>query len=101
MGKSKIDKAVIRKYFWNEHSKAINWRHKIYKDFDKKLCKVYPGKAISIDKKAIVLTPLGKTILKKDFVADIKVGDFVTVHYDYVVEKITNAEFRKLWNKYK
>ena len=101
MKKNKIDKAVIRKYFWSEHAKAIEWRHNIYKDFDKKLCRVYPGRVTSIGEKAIVLTPIGKRELRTDFVSDLMKNDLVTVHYDYIVEKITKKEFNSLWNKYK
>lgn len=101
MGKKMIDRAVIRKYFWYEHSRAIEWRHSIYKDFDKKLCKVYPGKVIKAGKKAIVKTPIGKRKLKKDFMPDLMKNDLVTVHYDYIIEKISESEFKRFWNKYK
>lgn len=101
MKKKKIDKAVIRKYFWDEHSSAIEWRHKIYKDFDKKLCKVYPGKIIKAGKSAVVKTPIGKRKLRSDFVPGLRINDLVTVHYDYIIEKLTKGEFKRLWNKYK
>jgi len=103
MRKKGIDKSVIRKYFWNEHSRAINWRHKIYKDFDPQLCKVYPGRVIKMKKagKVLVLTPIGKRRLRKEFIPDLAINDLVTVHYNYCIEKINGNEFRVLWNKYK
>ncbi len=103
MRKKGIDKSVIRKYFWSEHSRAISWRHKIYKDFDTQLCKVYPGRVIKMEKagKVLVLTPIGNRRLRKEFIPDLAINDLVTVHYNYCIEKITHNVFKSLWNKYK
>lgn len=102
MKKKRIDKKLIRKYFWHEHKKAIDWRYNFYKDFNPVFCKVYPGKVIIKKRKtAVVLTPIGKLKLKTDFIPGLLVNDLVTVHYDYIVEKITNRQFKSLWNKYK
>ena len=100
--KKRIDKAVVRKYFWHEHTKAIEWRYSVYKDFSPVVCKVYPGRIISKGKNtAVVLTPIGKRKLRTDFVSGLTKSDLVTVHYSYIIEKINKREFKSLWNKYK
>jgi hydrogenase expression/formation protein HypC len=96
MKKSAIDKEVIRRYFLVEHARIVDLRHKVKKDFDPILCKTYIGKVIEVEKNnAKVETAIGKLKCRTDFVPDIKIGDRVVVHYNFIVEK-TNEDIEKL-----
>ncbi|MBN2330562.1 MAG: hypothetical protein JXC85_01995 [Candidatus Aenigmarchaeota archaeon] len=97
MGKSEIDGEVIRRYFMLEHEKAIRWRKLVRPDIDVKQCMVYPGKVLRIDfEKALVQTPLGEAMLRNDFNPDLRRGDVVSTHYDFVSEKIKRSHARKM-----
>ena len=87
--KKKIDVETIHEYFWFRHFQAIEQRNMIYKDIPVQRCIVWPG----IVKKETVKTPLGEKKYKKDFVPDANPGDCVVVHYDYIVEKITQKQY--------
>ncbi|MEM7816890.1 MAG: hypothetical protein QXZ20_03180 [Candidatus Aenigmatarchaeota archaeon] len=90
-----MDEEVIRKYFWFEHDKVVDI-------LGSKLdCKVFPGKIEKIEGEgAVVITPIGKRIYSLEFARGIKEKDFVTLHYNYVVEKISKKDAKMLW-KYK
>jgi hydrogenase maturation factor len=97
MGKPEIDDEVIRRYFMLEHEKAIRWRKLVKPDIDVKDCMVYPGKVLKIDfDKALVQTPLGEAMLKRDFSPDLRKGDWVSTHYDFIAEKIKSGHARKM-----
>jgi hypothetical protein len=88
-GKEQINRNVTHRYFWKEHAKAIKWRAKIYPDVVAEQCRIYRGRVLSVGERAIVLSSQGKKSFRKEFVPDLKKGDFVVTHYNYVVEKIT------------
>ena len=88
-GKKSIDSGLVRKYFWKEHKKCIEWRMKIYPDVVPEMCMVVAGRVISSGKNAIVRTSLGNKTVRTDFCPGLKPDDLVAVHYDYAVEKLT------------
>jgi hydrogenase maturation factor len=89
MGKDTIDAEVIRRYFLMEHSEVVDERYGLMGDFDPVACKTYPGKVISTDGGfAVVETRLGSMRYKTVLARDTKEGDLVSVHYDFVIEKI-------------
>ncbi len=97
MGKKAIDDEVIRKYFLIEHEKALLWRKQIKPDINIKDCRVYPGRVIKIySGKALVKTPMGEVMLRTDFVKNLKPRDWVTKHYDYVIEKIKTSYLNRM-----
>ena len=96
LGKSGIDSGVIRNYFWYEHKKAVEWRREAYPDLDTEECMVIPGKVISTDP-IRVETPSGIKTFRKHFLNKVKNGDYVTLHYDFIVEKIGKGDFDRLW----
>ena len=98
LGKPKIDNEVIREYFWVVHDRIAKMRYKEMHDFKLDECIVYPGEVLTNgNKKALVRTPIKMRYYKNDFVPDLKREDNVTVHYDYVVEKISEQDAKKLW----
>jgi len=89
MGKGEIDDEVIRRYFLVEHENAIRWRQKVRPELKLEDCLVYPGRVLRIDSENILVkTPLGERMLRNDFAEGIKVNDLVSVHYDYIAEKL-------------
>lgn len=96
-GRKEIDSGVIRDYFWNEHDYMVDKRFKEMGDFDPEECRVYPGRVLKVGNKAEVLTPKGTSSYRKDFVPDIKKGEFVVTHYDFIVEKISKEVSKLLW----
>ena len=95
MGKNEIDDEVIRKYFWLEHEKAIKWRMKIHKDIDVKSCLCYLARIVKSGKSIMAKTSSCIVKVKNDFVPEIKNGDLAVIHYDYIVEKISDEDFKK------
>jgi len=93
MGRKEVDKEVIRKYFWFEHMDCINERVKTYPDVVPEKCLVLPAKVLE---KGLVKTPIDERKVRTDFVPDVKPGDWVTVHYSYIVEKITEKQAEQL-----
>ena len=51
---------------------------------------------LSIDEKAKVETPLGILDARLDFIPEAKVGDYITVHYDFGCEVITKEKAEEL-----
>ena len=49
MGKSEIDSEVIREYFLMEHSKVVDDRFRIMRDFDPVTCRIYAGNVMAIE----------------------------------------------------
>jgi hypothetical protein len=97
MGKESIDDEVIRQYFIMEHSKVVDDRFSLMKDFNPVDCKTYTGKVIGLENgEAIVSTVLGKRSYKTIFAKNVKENDDVVVHYDYVIEKISSRTAKKV-----
>jgi hydrogenase maturation factor len=98
MDKEKIDEEVIHKYFWEKHASAVSERSKTHKDIPVQKCFVLPGKVIS---KGLVDTPLGKRELDFSFLNNPKIGDYITLHYDYACEMIDEKTADRLWKIFK
>ena len=88
LGKDKWDVNVIKEYFCVRHNAFLE-------HFDnpaglKEICKVYKAvvKEVGDDELIVEYGEGKKRKVKKTFVRDVKVGDKVTIHYDYAVEKI-------------
>jgi hydrogenase maturation factor len=86
------DIEVIKDYFIGRHNLMIDAGLETYEKAPeslKKLCKVSEGKIVAIKKGALVVD-LGneRRPVNSDFVPDAKIGDKVTVHYGYAVEKL-------------
>ncbi len=97
MGKNAIDAEVIRQYFLLEHSKVVDDRYKLMGDFNPVDCKTYAGRVIETsDGSAVVETRLGRKNYKSLFAKDVKKGDIVAVHFDYIVEKIDDKMAKKM-----
>ena len=96
MGKSDVDSQVIRQYFLLEHSDVVDDRYNLMGDFDPVSCKTRMGRVITIGADhAIVETSLGKSQYRTEFARDLKPGDNVVVHWDFIVE-IVPRDFAKL-----
>jgi hydrogenase maturation factor len=92
MGKNEIDAEVIRRYFLIEHENAIRWRKQVKPELKLEECVVYPGRVMKIgNENVLVRTPLGERMFRKDFAESIKAKDWVSVHYDYISEKINEG----------
>jgi len=98
LGKKFIDKDVIRKYFLFEHDKIVDKRYKMFKDFDSLQCRLYSGKVINLkNRKIIVHTIIGNKKYKNIFIPNLKIGNFVVVHRDFIIEKINENLAKRLW----
>jgi len=72
--KGKIDKATVDEWFLKKHNKISS-------------CKAYEGTVIGLNGEgATVQTPQGQKIYKTKLKPNLKVGDSVKVHGDYVIE---------------
>ena len=95
--KNEIDEDSIREYFLFGHDEAVDERFEKMGDFDQEKCRTYPGIVKEVkDGKTLVETPLGTEYYKNDFAKDLKIGEFVVVHRDFVVEKISKSLAVKL-----
>lgn len=100
MGKKEIDPEVIRRYFLIEHEKAIKWRKRVRPDLKVKDCMVYPGRILRIDPdRILVKTKQGEKFFRKDFAEDLRKKDWVSVHYDYIAERIKTDHVNKMLRK--
>jgi hydrogenase maturation factor len=90
LGKSDIDEQVMRQYYLVEHDKVVDQRYEEVGDFDPFACKIRIGEVLTIKgNKATVKTEFGMKDYRIDFVKNLKIGDQVIVHYDFIVEKLT------------
>jgi hypothetical protein len=97
MGRNDIDDEVIRRYFLLEHEKAIRWRKEIKPDLKISECLVYPGRVLRIDPdNVLVKTNLEEKLFRNGFAEGLKRKDWVSVHYDYVSEKIKADHVNKM-----
>jgi hydrogenase maturation factor len=98
LNKKIIDVEVIRRYFLLEHDKIVDGRYKMFKDFDPQKCRTYSGKIISTKNGfAIVNTIIGNKKYRTDFVPQLKVGNYVIVHRNFIIERINKNLAEKLW----
>jgi hypothetical protein len=91
MKKDVWDKEVIKDYFVDRHNMIIDAGLETYAKAPetlKNLCRVQTGKVVA-KKGDILIVDLGsqRRPVNSDFV-NAKVGDVVTVHYGYAVEKL-------------
>ncbi|MFH1229126.1 MAG: HypC/HybG/HupF family hydrogenase formation chaperone [Candidatus Aenigmatarchaeota archaeon] len=97
-GKTTVDKASIRKYFLLEHDAVVNMRYFMFKDFNTLKCRTYSGRVVKMKGNiALVKTLIGTNKYRYDFCKELKKGDCVVVHRNFVVEIISEAKFRQLW----
>ncbi len=90
LGKEEIDSQVLRQYYLVDHDKVVDKRYEEVRDFDPMACKIRIGKVLELQKdKAKVETEFGIKEYKTNFIKNIKIGDKVIVHYDFIVEKFT------------
>jgi hydrogenase maturation factor len=99
--KKGIDADVIRSYFWEEHDDVVDERFRQFRDFSPKNCRVYPGKVLETGRGVKVRTPAGVRTFRNVYKLDLSPGDYVTLHYDFVIEKIGEKEAEKLWRRKK
>jgi hydrogenase maturation factor len=97
MHKDVIDDSVIRKYFLLEHSQVVDDRYELMKDFNPVDCKTYPGKVMKVNgSSAMVKTRLGTKRYRTTFAKEVKEGDVVVVHYDFIIEKAPKRYVNKM-----
>lgn len=100
MNKKEIDADVIRRYFLFVHNTVVDQKHELRPDFDNIACKTYVGRVVEADGgwATVEIAALGrrkyKTILAKK--QEIKKDDIVTVHYDYIAERINTELAREI-----
>lgn len=95
-GKTAIDQNTIRRYFWFEHPDCVREQAKTHPDVVPEQCIVLPARVLKAGKETLVRTPLDDRKVKQDFVPDIKPGEWVMVHYSYIVERITEKQAKWL-----
>jgi hypothetical protein len=87
-GKSRVDSDVIREYFLLGHSEVVDERYDLMRDFDPVECKTYKGEIVSLGNgSAMVRTRLGEKEYRTSFAKDVKIGDTVVVHWNFVIER--------------
>lgn len=90
MHKKSIDSDVIREYFLFNHSKVVDDRFELMRDFNPIDCKTYAGTVTDVHEGyATVETALGRKKYRTVFERDIKPGENVVVHFDFIVETIS------------
>ena len=99
-GKTIIDEEVIHKYYFEKHDKVVKWRADMKPDIVVNSCRIKPGKILNINKHATVETAIGTMKIKLDFIPTAKIGDFISVHYDYGCEIISEKLAKKLWERF-
>ena len=83
-----IDSEVIREYFLFKHDDVINKRYEEMRDFDPEACRTKAGTVEEVKEGlATVKTRSGKGDFRVDFVKDLRKGDTVVIHWDFVTEK--------------
>jgi len=97
MGKRLIDDEVIRQYFLMEHSKVVDDRFSLMKDFDPTDCRTYAGKVVKVNKDtALVKTSLGEKKYRTIFARDVKENDDVAVHFNFIVERVPDQILKRI-----
>lgn len=80
MNKKVIDDEVIRKYFQEYHNRLIK-----SKNLD--TCKIKFGEVVKLQKKYVLVKTGRKIRIYKSFLKDLKKGDKVVLHWDYIVDR--------------
>jgi len=96
-GVAEVDEQVVRQYFWRDHDQVVRQRKH---PGDVELCLVLPAKVEKLDSlKAEVRHPFGKRIVNTIFINEPREGDYITIHYYFGCEKISEEEAKELWKK--
>ncbi len=86
------DEGLIRDYFINYHNEYIDERDGNYKYFGEtfcNFCKVHQGEVMEkIDSFLKVKVPGGNMDVLSDLLPDADVGDRITIHQGYAIEKL-------------
>lgn len=99
-GKGEIDEEVIHEYYWRKHDGYVMEQAKEREDIVENLCRVFPGRVVEVNGgEAVVELPVGRRKVNIEFLPNLHLGDFVTVHYSYACERIDGRTFRKLWGE--
>ena len=93
LNKDKWDSEVIKEYFINKHNSIIDEGMYSYAEAPeslKNLCKVHKAKVIKTKNNFLIVEYDNKKTraASKDLVKNVKIGDYVTIHYGYAVEKL-------------
>ena len=88
MGKEKWDIEVIKEYFLIRHNDILD--NSDYPESFKEMCKVFTGEVIrkTNDGEIIVKYKNNERKVKTNYLPEIKIGDKVTIHWQYAIEKI-------------
>jgi len=99
MKKKEIDDDVIRQYFLIDHDKIVRERYNLMKDFDPIACKTKIGTVVKIDgDKILVKTDFGENFYKS-FIKNLKEGDEVVVHHNFIVDKLSANAKKNIFNR--
>jgi hydrogenase maturation factor len=97
MGKNTIDREVIRKYFWKDHKKCLEWRSQMMKDIEPDKCMVGAGKVVAVEGDNVIIEAKDdRRKVNRRFEPEVKEDDWVVTHYDYIVEKVTPEQASKV-----
>ncbi|MBI2233256.1 MAG: hypothetical protein HYU56_05010 [Candidatus Aenigmarchaeota archaeon] len=95
-GKKEIDADIVHQYFLFGHDTAVSKRYGEMGDFDPQACRIRPGVVRKMGNGfAVVENSLGRSRYKADY-CDVKEGDLVVTHWDFIVEKIDRATTEKM-----
>ncbi len=95
-GMKLIDDEVIREYFLFGHDDVIDRRYEEMGDFDPEACRTRAGVVEDVlEGAAIVRTSAGAKEYRTDF-ADVREGDLVVVHWNFIVERIDKQAADKM-----
>jgi hypothetical protein len=97
MGKDPWDITVIRAYFVTRHNEIISEGMEAYANAPpslRELCKVHESTIQSIHGDSVVVQYNGKKIrpVSAAMIPNPRVGEKVTIHYGYAVERITGKD---------
>jgi len=88
----------VQRYWWFDHNKFLKFKFKSIGNELMKECFVIPCRVVSISEKKVRVKSsfLDEIVeLKPDFV-DVRLGDKVTKHYDYLCEKTPESLYFKI-----
>lgn len=90
MGRSVIDAEAVRRCFRLEHDGYLKKESEEGVVRNPDYCRVWPGRVTELRETdhAVVNTPKGSRQYRTELVKDLKIGDLVAVHRDFIVEKI-------------
>ena len=95
--KKSIDAETIREYFLFKHAEVVDERFKLMKDFNPTDCKTRTGKVIDVGAdSALVRTAIGERWYRAVFVGGVEKNRNVVVHFDFIVELITDSVADKM-----